>query len=83
MSQGPEQPCRALAGLMEVLDLEQLEVNLFRGISPQNGWQRVYGGQVLGQALAAAGRTVEEQRTAHSLHGYFLLGGDPAHPILY
>ncbi|WP_334147529.1 acyl-CoA thioesterase II [Hyphomicrobium sp.] len=83
MSAGPEQPSRALAGLMEVLDLERLEVNLFRGISPQNGWQRVYGGQVLGQALVAAGRTVDEPRTAHSLHGYFLLAGDPTHPILY
>ncbi len=75
--------CRALAGLLDVLDLERLEVNLFRGISPQNGWQRVYGGQVLGQALVAAGRTVEDDRPAHSLHGYFLLAGDPAHPILY
>ena len=83
MSAGPEQPSPALAGLLEVLDLEPLEVNLFRGISPQNRWQRVYGGQVLGQALIAAGRTVDEPRTAHSLHGYFLLGGDPAHPIIY
>lgn len=83
MSEGREQPCRALAGLLNVLDLEQLEVNLFRGISPQNGWQRVYGGQVLGQALTAAGRTVDEPRTAHSLHAYFLLPGDPAHPIIY
>ncbi len=83
MSAGLEQPSPALAGLLEVLDLERLEVNLFRGISPQNGWQRVYGGQVLGQALMAAGRTVDEPRTVHSLHGYFLLGGDPAHPIIY
>jgi acyl-CoA thioesterase-2 len=83
MSAGPEQPSPALAGLLEVLDLEPLEVNLFRGTSPQNGWQRVYGGQVLGQALIAAGRTVDEPRTAHSLHGYFLLGGDPAQPIIY
>jgi len=83
MSAGREQQGPALAGLLEVLDLERLEVNLFRGLSPQNGWQRVYGGQVLGQALVAAGRTVEEPRAAHSLHGYFLLAGDPAHPILY
>lgn len=83
MTVEPEQPCRALKGLLEVLDLERLEVNLFRGISPQNGWQRVYGGQVLGQALVAAGRTVDEARAAHSLHGYFLLAGDPKHPILY
>ncbi len=83
MSAGREDQCPALAGLLEVLDLERLEVNLFRGISPQNGWQRVYGGQVLGQALMAAGRTVDEPRAAHSLHGYFLLAGDPAHPIIY
>lgn len=83
MSSGAEQPGPALAGLFDVLGLEQLEVDLFRGISPQNGWQRVYGGQVLGQALMAAGRTVDASRTAHSLHGYFLLGGDPAHPIIY
>jgi acyl-CoA thioesterase-2 len=83
MSAGSEQPSPALAGLLQVLDLERLEVNLFRGVSPQNGWQRIYGGQVLGQALAAAGRTVDEPRVAHSLHGYFLLAGDPAHPIIY
>jgi acyl-CoA thioesterase-2 len=83
MTAGQEPSCQALAGLLEVLDLERLEVNLFRGISPQNGWQRVYGGQVLGQALVAAGRTVDDPRTAHSLHGYFLLAGDPAHPIIY
>ena len=83
MSQGQEQPSSALSGLLQVLDLERLEVNLFRGVSPQNGWQRVFGGQVLGQALVAAGRTVEEGRSAHSLHGYFLLAGDPAHPIIY
>src|SRR5688572_31764381 len=83
MSAGKEQTCPALAGLLDVLDLERLEVNVFRGVSPQNGWQRVYGGQVLGQALVAAGRTVEDNRLAHSLHGYFLLAGDPTHPILY
>jgi len=83
MSAAAEPSCPALAGLLEVLDLERLEDNLFRGTSPQNGWQRVYGGQVLGQALMAAGRTVEAERPAHSLHGYFLLAGDPAHPIIY
>jgi acyl-CoA thioesterase-2 len=83
MSAGPEQTCRALAGLLDVLDLEPLELNLFRGTTPQVGWQRVYGGQVLGQALVAAGRTVDEPRAVHSLHGDFLLAGDPAHPILY
>ncbi|WP_439544336.1 acyl-CoA thioesterase II [Hyphomicrobium sp.] len=83
MTAGQEQTCPALAGLLDVLDLERLEVNIFRGVSPQNGWQRVYGGQVLGQALVAAGRTVEDNRPAHSLHAYFLLAGDPTHPILY
>jgi acyl-CoA thioesterase-2 len=74
---------RALDALVDLLDLERLETNLFRGTSPQIGWQRVYGGQVLGQALVAAGRTVEEERVAHSMHAYFLIGGDPKHPIIY
>lgn len=73
----------ALSGLISLLDLEQLEHNLFRGQSIREGWQRVYGGQVLGQALVAAVRTVPEERVAHSLHGYFLLGGDPNAPIVY
>jgi acyl-CoA thioesterase II len=73
----------ALDGLLSILDLEPLEENLFRGRSPQEGWQRVYGGQVLGQALVAAVRTVPPERIAHSLHAYFLLGGDPARPIVY
>jgi acyl-CoA thioesterase II len=71
-----------ITGLINLLDLEQLEVNLFRGYSPQNGWTRVFGGQVVGQALVAAGRTVEG-RLAHSLHCYFLLGGDPKIPIVF
>ena len=73
----------ALDTLLKVLDLDQLETNLFRGCSPSDGWQRVFGGQVLGQALMAAVRTVDEPRPVHSLHGYFLLGGDPTHPIVY
>jgi acyl-CoA thioesterase II len=73
----------ALTPLLKTLDLEPLEQNLFRGVSPADGWQRVFGGQVLGQALVAAVRTVEENRQVHSLHGYFLLGGDPSHPIIY
>jgi acyl-CoA thioesterase-2 len=73
----------ALEHLLSILDLEPLEENLFRGRSPQHGWQRVYGGQVLGQALVAAVRTVPPERVAHSLHGYFLLPGDPARPIVY
>jgi acyl-CoA thioesterase-2 len=73
----------ALSALVGILDLERLEENLFRGRSPAQGWQRVYGGQVLGQALVAAGRTVEAGRIAHSMHAYFLLGGDPSVPLLY
>ncbi len=73
-----------LEDLLNLLDLEQIEVNIFRGVSPNEGWQRVYGGQVLGQALVAASRTVEdESRSAHSLHGYFLRPGDTTIPILY
>ena len=74
---------RAIDSLLAILDLETLEDNLFRGRSPQQSWQRVFGGQVLGQALVAAVRTVEAQRVAHSLHAYFLLGGDPKVPIIY
>jgi acyl-CoA thioesterase-2 len=73
---------RALEQLLSILDLEPLEVNLFRGLSPQVGWQRVFGGQVIGQALVAACRTVEG-RAAHSLHAYFLRAGDPTVPIVY
>jgi acyl-CoA thioesterase II len=71
-----------IEALVSILDLETLEVNLFRGRSPQNSWQRVFGGQVIGQALVAAGRTVEG-RLAHSMHAYFLLAGDPKVPIIY
>jgi len=60
-----------------------LEINLFRGISPDVGWQRVFGGQVIGQALIAAQRTVVPERRVHSLHGYFMRPGDPKHPIIY
>ncbi|MEM7410578.1 MAG: acyl-CoA thioesterase II [Myxococcota bacterium] len=72
----------SLKGLLQLLDLEDLEVNLFRGRSPASGGQRVFGGQVLAQALMAAGRTVE-QGTAHSLHAYFVRPGDVRIPILY
>jgi acyl-CoA thioesterase-2 len=74
---------KAVDQLISILDLEPLELNLFRGRGPREGWQRVYGGQVLGQALVAAVRTVPEDRLAHSAHGYFLLGGDPAAAIVY
>jgi acyl-CoA thioesterase-2 len=72
----------AIHALLSLLDLEPIEVNLFRGRSPKESWQRVFGGQVLGQALVAATRTVES-RNAHSLHAYFLRPGDPKAPILY
>ena len=73
-----------LKDLLDLLDIEQIEANMFRGVSPAEGWQRVYGGQVIGQALVAASRTVEdESRAAHSLHGYFLRPGDTTIPILY
>jgi acyl-CoA thioesterase-2 len=72
----------ALDELLRILDLEELEVNLFRGRSPQDMRIRVFGGQVAGQALVAAGRTVEG-RTVHSLHAYFLRPGDPQVPIVY
>jgi acyl-CoA thioesterase-2 len=74
----------AVEGLLAILDLEPIEVNLFRGRSPQVTWQRVFGGQVVGQALVAACRTVDvAQRPPHSLHAYFLLPGDPKVPIIY
>jgi acyl-CoA thioesterase-2 len=75
-------PQKALDGLVSLLDLEELEVNIFRGQSPKEDRQRVFGGQVAGQALVAAGRTVEAS-VVHSLHAYFLRPGDPAIPILY
>jgi len=69
--------------LLGTLQLERIEKNIYRGQSPQVGWQRVFGGQVIGQALAAAQRTVEEERVVHSLHGYFMRPGDPSVPIVY
>ena len=71
-----------LEDLINLLDIERIEVNLFRGHSPSDRWQRVYGGQVIGQALVAANRTGKD-RICHSLHGYFLRPGDPKVPILY
>ena len=74
---------KALADLIATLDLEPIERNLYRGRSPNVGWQRVYGGLVIGQALAAACRTVAEERRVHSLHAYFMRPGDPSAPIIY
>ena len=73
----------AVDALVKLLDLEPIEVNLFRGISPDEERQQVFGGQVAGQALVAAARTVESERRVHSLHAYFLRRGDPTVPILY
>ncbi len=69
--------------LLELLDLERLELNLYRGQNRDIGSGRLFGGQVLAQALVAAGRTVEAGRTAHSLHGYFVLAGDVGTPVVY
>jgi acyl-CoA thioesterase II len=81
MSQPPsaENP---VADLVSLLDIERIEVNLFRGVSPDDGMKRVFGGQVIAQALVAAYRTVEN-RVCHSLHAYFIRPGDPTVPILY
>ena len=75
---------KALDAVVDLLDLEQIEVNIFRGRSPENERrQRVFGGQVAGQALVAAGRTVPAERPVHSLHAYFIRPGDPLVPIVY
>ncbi len=76
-------PHSALNRLIDALKLEKLEENLFRGPKASAGWQRVYGGQVLGQSLSAAAQTVDANRPIHSIHGYFLLAGDPEHEIIY
>ncbi|MCQ9184311.1 acyl-CoA thioesterase II [Streptomyces sp. IBSBF 2953] len=74
---------QALQDLLDLLDLEQIEENIFRGRSRSAVVPRVFGGQVAAQALVAAGRTVPEDRHAHSLHAYFLRMGDPGAPIVY
>lgn len=73
----------SLEDLVELLDLEMIDTDVYRGRQPETSMQRVFGGQVLGQALAAATRTVEPERLVHSLHGYFLRPGDTAVPIVY
>jgi acyl-CoA thioesterase-2 len=73
----------SLQRLLAVLDLEQIELDIFRGRSPSDRRQRVFGGQVAGQALVAAGRTVPADRPVHSLHAYFIRPGDPAVPLVY
>ena len=74
-------PLEELVG--DVLDLERIERDIFRGRSPRESLLRVFGGQVAGQAMVAAGRTVDDDRVVHSLHGYFLRPGDPLNPIVY
>ncbi|WP_058042805.1 acyl-CoA thioesterase [Streptomyces roseifaciens] len=69
--------------LVGLLDLEQIDLNIFRGRSPDESLQRVFGGQVAGQALVAAGRTTDGDRPVHSLHAYFLRPGRPGVPIVY
>jgi acyl-CoA thioesterase II len=69
--------------LVDLLNLEQIELDIFRGRSPSDRRQRVFGGQVAGQALVAAGRTVPADRPVHSLHAYFIRPGDPAVPLVY
>ncbi|MEM9493304.1 MAG: acyl-CoA thioesterase II, partial [Myxococcota bacterium] len=72
-----------LQTLIEMLALERIEQNLFRGQSQDLGWRAIFGGQVLGQALSAAEQTVPEDRYVHSLHGYFLRRGDASQPVVY
>jgi acyl-CoA thioesterase-2 len=74
---------KSLDRLIELLNLEQIEEDIFRGVSPEERVQRVFGGQVAGQALVAAGRTVPADRPVHSLHAYFIRPGDPSVPLIY
>jgi acyl-CoA thioesterase-2 len=83
-AQGPaDDPTQALRGLVDLLTLEQFEHNLFRGQNRDFGSPAVFGGQVLGQALMAAARTVADSQSVNSLHGYFLRAGDKSVPIVY
>src|SRR5580658_231295 len=75
---------KALDAVVELLDLEQIDLDIFRGRSPEGEHrQRVFGGQVAGQGLVAAGRTVPADRPVHSLHAYFIRPGDPSVPLIY
>lgn len=78
----PERVSGGVEDLVSILDLERIEHNIFRGRSPKDGRQRVFGGLVIAQALVATARTVAD-RPPHSLHGYFVLPGDPSVPIVY
>ncbi|MFT7245428.1 MAG: acyl-CoA thioesterase-2 [Candidatus Azotimanducaceae bacterium] len=72
-----------LAELIEILDVEQIEANLYRGYHPKGRTGRLYGGQIMAQALISAGRTVEADRPPHSLHGYFMRPGDAKVPVVF
>ncbi|KAB7648749.1 acyl-CoA thioesterase [Polymorphobacter fuscus] len=76
-------PAASIARLLTLLDVEPIAENRFRGQSTNEGWMRVYGGQVVAQALMAASKTVADGRLCHSLHSYFIRPGDPAHSIDY
>lgn len=76
-------PAQSIERLVALLDVESLGDDRFRGHSTEAGWQRVYGGQVIAQALMAASKTVPESRPAHSLHAYFMRPGDPRESIVY
>ena len=82
MSERPEMPA-VLSRLLDLLDLERIEVNLFRGQVQDLGWGTLFGGHVLSQALHAAALTVPEDRPIHSLHSYFLRRGDVTTPVIY
>ena len=69
--------------LKELLELERIEVNIFRGNNYKTPWGRVFGGQVLAQAIYAAYQTVPKDRYLHSMHAYFILAGDIEMPIVY
>lgn len=73
----------SMDAFLSILDIETIDPVLYRGISPDTSWQRVFGGQVIGQALVAAQRSVARERLVHSLHCYFMRPGDPNEPILY
>ena len=80
---GVPEPTTPLGRLLELLDLETIESNVYRGFSPPETKVRVFGGQVAAQALVAAVRTVDDEHACHSLHAYFLRAGDPSRPIVY
>ena len=75
-------PQTVVAELIELLQLERIEENLFRGRSQDLGFRQLFGGQVLGQCVSAANQTVEPARHVHSLHGYFLRPGDAGLPVM-